>query len=143
MGAACTLTFTSCYGMPPNYDPSSEIPPYDPSWEFPDAYGMPPNYNGTVHGFVYEDLNENEKYDRGEGISGIGVYFSDDEIGVSNEDGSYYGQFTSDEYNVSLVFESTESASKKYKARTLDFDFSGSEDIKRNVAMEPEDTDNQ
>ncbi|MBP5283314.1 MAG: hypothetical protein J6Y93_01435, partial [Treponema sp.] len=78
MGTACTFTFTSCYGMPPNYDPY---------WEFPDAYGMPPNYK-RARGFVYEDLNGNGSYDEGEGISEIGVYFSDDEIDVSNDDGS-------------------------------------------------------
>ena len=142
MGAACTLTFTSCYGMPPNYDPSSEIPPYDPSWEFPDAYGMPPNYK-SISGYVYEDLNANGKFDSGEEIEDIGIYFSDNEIGMSNDDGSYSAGFSSDEDKVPLVFkdafDGTDPAAKKYKTRTVDFDFSESDDIEQNVAMEPED----
>ena len=140
MGAACTLTFTSCYGMPPNYEPSD--PPYDPSWEFPDAYGMPPNYK-SARGFVYEDLNANGKFDSGEEIEDIGIYFSDNEIGMSNDDGSYSAGFSSDEDKVSLVFkdafDGTDPAVKKYKTRTVDFDFSESDDIEQNVAMEPED----
>ena len=117
MGAACTLTFTSCYGMPPNYK--------------------------SISGYVYEDLNANGKFDSGEEIEDIGIYFSDNEIGMSNDDGSYSAGFSSDEDNVSLVFkdafDGTDPAVKKYKTRIVDFDFSESDDIEQNVAMEPED----
>ena len=134
--AGCDTYDPPAYGMPPN-----EGEYVEPDYGMPmPEYGMPPNWK-SISGFVYEDLNANGKFDSGEEIEDIGIYFSDNEIDVSNEYGFYSAGFTSDEDKVPLVFKDvcTDPASKKYKARTVDFDFTESSYIDYDVAMEPED----
>ena len=58
---------------------------------------------------------------------------------ITDEIGDYQYGTENDVKSVSFVFESTDSASKKYKTRTVDFDFTESNYIDYDVAMEPED----
>ena len=127
--AGCEGQAVVMYGMPPN-DGEYALPEYD----------MPPNWK-SVRGFVYEDFNANGKFDSGEGISGIKYTLVSDntQSHITDEIGDYQYGTGNDIDRVSFVFESTDSAPKKYKTRTLDFDFTESKYIDYDVAMEPED----
>ena len=143
MGLPLISLFAGCegydapmYGMPPN-DGEYVVPDY--GMPMPE-YGMPPNWK-SVSGFVYEDFNANGKFDSGEGISGIKYTLVSDntQSHITDEIGDYQYGTGNDIYRVSFVFESTDSAPKKYKTRTIDFDFTESSYIDYDVAMEPED----